>query len=560
MQSTALQFSLPTFDELRMTAARPRYGKVISSHRSMNVIAAVPALNLLKVAAYCRVSTDHDDQQESIAIQQEHWKTLAAQHPDWDFVGVYVDIVSGTKKEKRPELQRLLTDCDEGRVSLVLTKSVSRFARNTTDLLEMVRSMTATGTNLFFERENIDTRTMDSEFLLTILASLAEDESHSISTNCRWGLQRRFEDGTYRAASAPYGYDLVDGNYAVNETEAAIVQEIYKRFLTGSTMAGIAEELNSRGIPTKRAGQVWKGKEIATVWTGERISKILSNLSYTGDQVLQKCFTDHNFQMRRNRGQYPQYHLEEHHPGIIDRDTFAAVQERLEKNKPATPPAPKQYTTLSGMLTCGCCGAKLIRNVNRVGNVYWVCSRRRKKASSCSMPSISEEAFRADFITLLARLKVDDSPVVDYLDSLNQSFHTQSTVAILESRIAEIDREMDAMKHTRCRVTTSDFFSRLNALSAERESLQNELDAMKDNRIEMTEELLKLIHSSGGSFDFIVPMITEGVTAHARGVYTVRFRCGLEIDFNAAEEPVITQPMATEPTAENEFEEETECR
>ena len=227
MQSTALQFSLPTFDELRMTAARPRYGKITTTRRSMNVIAAVPALNLLKVAAYCRVSTDHDDQQESIAIQQEHWKTLAAQHPDWDFVGVYVDIVSGTKKEKRPELQRLLTDCDEDRVNLVLTKSVSRFARNTTDLLEMVRSMTATGTNLFFERENIDTRTMDSEFLLTILASLAEDESHSISANCRWGLQRRFEDGTYRAASAPYGYDLVDGNYAVNETEAAVVKEIY---------------------------------------------------------------------------------------------------------------------------------------------------------------------------------------------------------------------------------------------------------------------------------------------------------------------------------------------
>lgn len=114
MQSTALQFSLPTFDELRMTASRPRHigeGKT----RIMNVIAAVPALNLLKVAAYCRVSTDHDDQQESITIQQEHWKTFAAQHPEWDFVGVYVDIVSGTKKEKRPELQRLLTDCAEGR-------------------------------------------------------------------------------------------------------------------------------------------------------------------------------------------------------------------------------------------------------------------------------------------------------------------------------------------------------------------------------------------------------------------------------------------------------------
>ena len=534
MQSTALQFSLPTFDELRMTASRPRYigeGKT----RIMNVIAAVPALNLLKVAAYCRVSTDHDDQQESITIQQEHWKTFAAQHPEWDFVGVYVDIVSGTKKEKRPELQRLLTDCAEGRVDLVLTKSVSRFARNTTDLLEMVRSLTGTGTNLFFERENIDTRTMDSEFLLTILASLAEDESHSLSANCRWGLQRRFEDGTYRAASAPYGYDLVDGNYAVNEEEAAIVREIYKRFLAGSTMAGIAEDLNSRSIPTKRAGQVWKGKEISTVWNGGRISKVLSNLSYTGDQVLQKCFTDQNFQMRRNRGQYPQYHLEEHHPAIIDKATFNTVQEVLAQNKPAMPPAPKQYTALSGMLTCGCCGTKLTRNVNRVGNVYWVCSKRRKKAKDCEIPSISEEAFQSDFMSLLERLKTDDSPVSDYLSFLNQSFHAAPGVAMLETRIDEIDRESDAIKHTRCRVTSSDFFSRLNALSADRETLQNELDTMKDNRIELTEELLKLIHGSSGSFGFIFPMITEGVTVHARGVYTIHFRCGLEIEFNAAE-------------------------
>ena len=554
MQSTTLQFSLPTFDELRMTATRPRYGKVTTARRTMNVIAAVPALNLLKVAAYCRVSTDHDDQQESIAIQQEHWKTLAAQHPDWDFVGVYVDVVSGTKKEKRPELQRLLTDCDEGRVNLVLTKSVSRFARNTTDLLEMVRSMTATGTNLFFERENIDTRTMDSEFLLTILASLAEDESHSISTNCRWGLQRRFENGTYRASSAPYGYDLVDGNYAVNEEEAAIVKEIYCRFLAGESMTAIAEDLNDRGIPTKRSGQIWKGKKKETIWTLFTVGAILKNMAYIGDKLLQKSFTDQNFRMRKNTGQYPVYHLEEHHPGIIDRATFDAVRERLAANKPVTPQTPKQYTILSGMLTCGCCGAKLIRDVNRLGNVYWVCSQRRKKASSCSLPSINEVAFRADFVTLQERLKADDSTLVDYLDSLTTAFHSQSIVASLETRIAEIDRETDALKRTRCRVTTSGFFSRLNALSAERESLQNELNAMKDNRIEMTEELLKLIHSSGGSFDFIFSMTTEGVTVHSRGMYTVRFRCGLVLNINAAEESLITVAAA-----ENETE-ETECR
>ena len=171
---------------------------------------------------------------------------------------------------------------------------------------------------------------MDSEFLLTILASLAEDESHSISANCRWGLQKRFENGTYRAASAPwglqkrfengtyraasapYGYDLVNGNYAVNELEAEIVKEIFSRALAGEVLRQIAADLNARRIRTKRDGQTWKGKVVHPEWTGYSISTILKNVSYTGDQILQKCYTDSSFRMRRNDGQYPQFYLEEH--------------------------------------------------------------------------------------------------------------------------------------------------------------------------------------------------------------------------------------------------------
>ena len=327
MRKTDLQFSLPSFDELKSSAFNPPSPSgQKQAAREMNVIrAAVPARRL-KVAAYCRVSTDKEDQKSSIRIQKEHFSTVAAQHEDWLFVGVYADVVSGTKKEKRPQLQRLLADCAAGRVNLVLTKSVSRFARNTTDLLEMVRSLTAKGTDISFERENIDTRTMDSEFLLTILASLAEDESHSISANCRWGLQKRFENGTYRAASAPYGYDLVNGNYAVNELEAEIVKEIFSRALAGEVLRQIAADLNARRIRTKRDGQTWKGKVVHPEWTGYSISTILKNVSYTGDQILQKCYTDSSFRMRRNDGQYPQFYLEEHHPAIIDRETFEAVE------------------------------------------------------------------------------------------------------------------------------------------------------------------------------------------------------------------------------------------
>ena len=205
--------NLPTFDELKtipVSVPTPA-----PKARSFSVIASAPDTRKVKVAGYARVSTAHEDQQSSITIQRQHFLSQAAGHTDWQFVGIYCDIVSGTKKEKRPELQRLLTDCRDGRVNLVLTKSISRFARNTTDLLEMVRSLSALGVGIVFDRENIDTRTMDSEFLLTLLASLAEDESHSISSNCRWGIQKRFQDGTYRISTAPYGYDVKDGNLVI---------------------------------------------------------------------------------------------------------------------------------------------------------------------------------------------------------------------------------------------------------------------------------------------------------------------------------------------------------
>lgn len=534
MRKTDLQFSLPSFDELKSSAFNPPSPSgQKQAAREMNVIrAAVPARRL-KVAAYCRVSTDKEDQKSSIRIQKEHFSSVAAQHEDWLFVGVYADVVSGTKKEKRPQLQRLLADCAAGRVNLVLTKSVSRFARNTTDLLEMVRSLTAIGTDISFERENIDTRTMDSEFLLTILASLAEDESHSISANCRWGLQKRFENGTYRAASAPYGYDLVDGNYAVNELEAEIVKEIFSRALAGEVLRQIAADLNARRIRTKRDGQMWKGKIVHPEWTGYSISTILKNVSYTGDQILQKCYTDSSFRMRRNDGQYPQFYLEEHHTAIIDRETFEAVQKMMEGNRKGSQ-SKKQYTALSRMLTCGCCGASLTRHKNRVGSVYWVCARHRKKADACSLPSLREEDFIEDFKKMMWALKVDDALVREYRDSLAEGFQSHPKVNRIEERIAEIDREMDSRNNIRSRVRSTDFQTRQNELAAERDMLQSDLEMMKDNRIEMTEELLSLIHSVGGSFDFedTFQKITETVTIHDRSVFTVRFLCGLEVYYD----------------------------
>lgn len=451
MQNAKMNISLPSFDELITAVKKPVC--IVSAgkeDRSFSVIKPVATVQKLKVAAYCRVSTDHEEQKSSIQIQREHFASLAAKHEDWEFAGIYADIVSGTKKEKRPELNRLLADCAAGNINLVLTKSVSRFARNTTDLLEMVRSLTSNGTDIFFERENIDTRTMDSEFLLTILASLAEDESHSISANCRWGLQRRFQDGSYRAASAPYGYDLVDGTYAVNAEEAEIVREIFRRRIEGETTGQIAKELNNRNIPTKLAGEVWKGKKVSGKWTGQSILSMLKNEAYIGDLLLQKCYTDRNFQMKVNYGAYPQYYLKDHHPAIISRDDFDTVKNLMQETSWGKPKEINHYT-FTGMLICSDCGSVFYRIVNRRGNAYWVCKKHKHKAADCPSVLVSEISVQDAFIRVMVRLKTGGS-IATYKERIKQEFREENLQEIteLKGRLEEIDKEIHGMRGQGC--------------------------------------------------------------------------------------------------------------
>ncbi|MBR2258752.1 MAG: recombinase family protein [Blautia sp.] len=527
-------FSLPSFDELISQAgsasgSAPSFDK----SRSMNVIKPVVTAEKLKVAAYCRVSTEYEEQQSSIKIQRQHFSTLAAKHPDWEFVGIYADIVSGTKMEKRPELLRLLSDIDSGSVNLVLTKSVSRFARNITDLLEMVRSLTANGADIYFERERIDTRTMDSEFLLTILGSLAEDESHSIASNCRWGLQRRFQDGSYRAASAPYGYDLVDGNYSVNEREAAVVREIFDLAESGCGNQAIAKLLNERGIPTKRAGQVWKGKEVAGIWSGYHIHKILKNEAYIGDQVLQKTYSDSTFQRRINKGELPKFYLENHHPAIIEKKQFEAVRVIMDKRKTG-PLGARIPSVFSGKMVCGCCGAKMQKMTNRVGNVSMVCGRRRKKAAHCGQTNLKEDWIKGAFESVVNTLAADDSDLREYREKIEGEFRgrNEERLRVIEARLPEIEKELTALSHSRNRnvVSGADFLNRQNELKKEELDLLTELERLTDNRINQTEELLKLVHSRGGSFVFDESTFNLVERVTARGEELIfRFRCGYEM-------------------------------
>lgn len=368
-----------------------------------------PALSRLNVAAYCRVSTARDDQLTSIEAQRTHYEDLIKHHKNWNLVDIYYEEgVSGTKKEIRPELQRMLSDCGAGKIDLILTKSISRFARNTTDCLEMVRVLSDLGVNVFFEKENINTSEMEGEFVLTILSSLAEEESKSISGNETWAIQKRFQSGTFRYSKAPYGYDLADGTFLINRKEAEIVKKIFEKFLSGEGCLLLARGLNQKKILTKEGCN----------WSSRTVHEVLTNVTYTGDVLMQKTF-NRNFHPVKNRGEMPQYYMDDHHPAIIDQETFEKVQNLLtqrSKDYGREGESHQQSYCFTRRLVCGYCGSHLhrITQSTKHGRRYhWCCSTHLKNKEKCPRTQVLEEDIKNAFVTLLNKLNYSMTLVLD---------------------------------------------------------------------------------------------------------------------------------------------------
>ena len=509
---------------------------------STGTTASTAGMNRLRVAAYARVSTDYEGQKSSISIQKQHFNTVSAGHNDWEFAGVYYDIISGTSAESRPGLNRLLTDCERGSINLILTKSISRFARNTTDLLHMVRKLTALGTDIVFERERIDTRTMGSEFLLTILASLAEEESHSISSNCRWAIQKRFRDGTYKAATAPYGYDLSNGTYVVNSCEAEIVKEIFSRFIKGQALKIIADDLNQRGILTKHHNKMQRGGMASGLWTSHSIRSILRNISYIGDLLLQKVYADSSFKKVRNKGEYPQYYLENHHPPVISDAVFQQAQAMLDERRVGSTGTKHTYP-LSGKLLCQNCGSHFQRKIQRSG-IYWICGSYRKRTVECSVTRIAEKDIWMTFNKLLMLLHLDDSLVRDFISTLDADSRERNGRELkeLEERLESINSQLSLIEAgNRRNVTPAEKQTRLNALRLEQSEIRTQINRMTNDRLLEGKVLLSLIHSYGTDHndtdcDNDYPDVTDAfltsvdkVTVSVRDGLTFHFKCGLTV-------------------------------
>ena len=381
------------------------------------IAAVVKEKEKLRVAAYARVSTDLDSQETSIENQREHYLHYINGHEDWELAGIYEESgVSGTKAETRPELMKLMKDCRAGEIDLVITKSISRFARNTSECIAMVRELTDIGVTLIFEKENIDTSKMESEFLLTLLAAFAESESQSISTNQKWSIRRRFQSGTYKGGKVPYGYRRDKNGYVIHSKEAEIVKRIFNMLCDGKGTLVIARELNEERIPTWT--ESYKGLEAQGKWRSNSIIAIARNEFYTGDSLYQKTFME-NYKKCVNTGQLDQYLNEADHPAIIDHATFEQANamirshgERLGREKAVKDT--KRYV-FSGRLICGFCGGHMRRGKD--ARAFYACGNHLHKRTvmvegteaPCPMLPVFEQDVKNAFATVLNRLAADPS-------------------------------------------------------------------------------------------------------------------------------------------------------
>lgn len=355
-----------------------------------------------RVSAYARVSSGKDAMLHSLSAQVSYYSGMIQRRRDWEYVGVYADEALTGTKDERPEFQRLMNDCRNGLVDMVITKSIARFARNTVTMLEAVRELKLLGIDVYFEKENVHSISGDGEVMLTILASYAQEESRSVSENCKWRIRKMFKQGQTNNGTM-LGYRLVDGTFYMVPEEAEIVRMIFSDFLSGMGRNAIVKKLNALNLKTRRGGS----------WGESSVSKVLRNEKYTGDMLLQKTFVENYLTKKKctNTGQLPQYFVSDCHEAIIDRDTFARVQQELERRAERYHPskvAPARYPFTS-MVQCGICRQhfrRKITNGSKYANAVWICPtfnlRGKAMCASKQIPEGILQAVSADALGLSA--------------------------------------------------------------------------------------------------------------------------------------------------------------
>ena len=489
----------------------------------------------LRVAAYCRVSSNSADQLNSYARQIKVYTDIIKRRLDWEMVEIFADEgISGVEAAKRPEFLRMIKACEHGEINLIITKSVSRFARNVKETLEYVRKLKLLGVGVQFEKEGINTRSLGDEMLINTFAAIAQEESTSISMNMRLANRKRMADGDYFNASEPYGYRYDGEKLVPYEPEAEIVRDIYRYYLEGNSTETIADLLSSRGIPTK------SGKD---KWRASRVACIISNEKNIGDSLYQKTFTTPlPFKKIKNRGEEDKYYISETHTGIIDRETFERATALLEKRREenARKGEITEYT-LSGKIGCAECGSYYRRRVVR-GVVRWACANHVKNANSCNSHYIGEDRIYDGFVAVVNKLKYSDTDILAQtersLESAIQMMKRQNTDAMQISRqISEMNAKLLMLEQLRSKgylapeiyqSQTNELTNELNKLKAKRQSAY---ESKLEDELKKIQTLRKRIDEIGEPLaafdDMLFHETVESLALNNKDELTVTFIGGI---------------------------------
>ncbi len=387
---------------------------------------------ILRLAPYARVSSNSEDQLHSFAAQVRYYTDYVRNHPGYTLVDIYADEgITGTCMEKRDDFNRLIRDCKKGKIDRIITKTIARFARNYTELLTVTRMLRTMGISVYFEEQGIDTETIDLEMMMTLPGIAAQKESETISDNMRWSYKKRMESGEFNCCRAAYGFDLIDGELRINETEAEVIRRIFQLYLQGYGKQAIANMLNEDGV-LKRYGH--------KTWHLFTINYILNNERYMGDALLQKSYTTEciPFKKKRNRGEMAQYYVEGSNPAIISRETYMAAQE-LQKSKTVRHPSQPNKYPFSKMLKCPDCGHNYRRQIVN-GTAYWICSYKSSGRTRCTCDRIREDAVMAAFSRMSSKLTDNREELLG--DLIRQLERLQSRTCTYGEKVYALNRQI----------------------------------------------------------------------------------------------------------------------
>ena len=523
--------------------------------RAMPQIAVVrlddtPQQKKKKVAAYARVSTDKEEQEDSFERQVEHYTHLIESNPEWTMVEVYKDPgITGTKAEKRPDFLRMIDDCRAGRINKILVKSVSRFARNTVDALNYIRELRDMNVSVQFESENIDTLTPGGEVLLTILAAMAEQESRTMSNNIKWAYQKKFEKGEVTINTGTVlGYrKAVSGGYEIVEEEAEIVRRIFREYVSGMSVPQIARRLEADGFKTKRGSEAWRPNAVLG---------ILKNEKYSGNAILGKTYKPDVLSKRRIRNDgtiAPMYYAENTHPAIISKELFNLAQYEIQRRKDEKDIAVggSRYTSkypFSGLLVCGCCGHRLRRHVRTMGSgkkvAAWGCANRITNGRAvCESRHVSEDVLKEAY-----RAAINDA--VGNMDAIIKTVKDSCQMVLVSDNheaLAEVERQIiklqeEVLDFHRARqgyaVTEAEYKAQIEAytdqmqqLEARRSELQS--TSNKYTAVQHWLDTFKETAATGDIYDpdnaAVMKSMVEYIVVH-RDRMQIHLQCGIEIN------------------------------